>query len=63
MFVLMDDIKDWSTSYEDFFYFYKSFNVEKEVLDMIFKDADANGDGIIDYSETYENAVKFYFSV
>ena len=62
MFNIMDDSKDGLISYKDFLDFCKSFNAPQEAIDMIFKDADANGDGVIDYSETYEISAKFYFS-
>ena len=58
----MDTNKDGVISYEEFLQFHKSFNIEQEMIDMLFNKADTNRDGVIDYQETHESFVKFFFT-
>lgn len=58
----MDANKDGIISYEEFSQFSKSFNIEQEMIDALFNDADTNRDGVIDYQETHESFVKFFFT-
>ena len=62
-FKLMDADEDGVTSYEEFLYLHKAFNMKQEMINYFWNPAELNGIGVRDYQETYKSFVKLYLYI